>query len=141
MVVLGRMNTHETAFHIDTALLRSFVPNTYDEDLYKRFGSLSGEMDIPKWDWPMIIGFSDIHDLKTAQILWPVRTSEAGPELEIERFTIESTDEHERSTLPDRLPWFYQLGKFRVDQALPPSTLPAYEQLEPINVHADGQPI
>lgn len=141
LAILGGMQKQSAEFHISERLFLSYIPRPSTKDggreLFERMGALSGDMPIPRRDWPSILYFSDINDLKSAEVAWPVPQAEA-PEVEIIRFTLRNTNEREASLLPKQLPWFHSLETFPRNFGMSADKWPVYVQLDRRNVHVDG---
>ncbi len=141
--LLSTMQGHPTGFNLNPDYLVSFVPNYHsignDKERFERLADLKGEHDLPESGWPILMYFSDLNKLQTARFVSPDDLSAGfGASSRITRFTFAVTDEPVTAGLADRLPWFDQIGKFHVDPAQPPETLPPFEQLEPRHIHANG---
>jgi hypothetical protein len=137
--LLGTIQGQEAGLNIDESLFLQYFPSPSSDndgqELFQKMATLSGEQEIPRRDWPIVVGFTDVNVISTASFLGQEST-----QVMLDNVTFAVTDGPESNELPKKLLWFSQLGKFHpLDPAHPPQTLPAYQQLVPTNIHANGE--
>jgi hypothetical protein len=109
-------------------------------NLYEKMQSLSGEREMPAyWGRPALVGFSDLEVIQTAHVLGPGGRSFHA---EVNRTTLELTEDEDVDELRKRLPWFDQIGHLKPKgTTLPPQSWPVFRRLESRNIHANGDPL
>lgn len=141
--LLGTLQGQQNGLSLSLGSLFSYTPNGHytsdDVRLFDELKQLKGEHDLPKRNWPILMYFSDLKDLKTGKFL-SLEDNPLVPDIDLEatRFTFAVTDEQYSSGLAERLRWFDQLGTFKANLLQPPQTLPAFEQIQPQNIRAVG---
>jgi hypothetical protein len=90
---------------------------------------------------PVFIRFKNIHDIRSAERITADNFSDVyGPDSQLGNTTLEICDAPINRGIENRLPFWEEIGRFKIDQKASPLSLPLYERLLKTNFVIDGIP-